>query len=56
MPTFDYKCDHCEHTQEYQERFEVGPDCDKCHRTMKRIWSAPGIHFKGTGWGGNHGG
>jgi putative FmdB family regulatory protein len=56
MPTYEYECKNCSYKKEYQIRFEVGPDCEKCFRTMTRIWTAPGIHFKGTGWGGNHGG
>ena len=27
-------------------------ECPKCMTIMNRIYSAPGIVFKGTGWGG----
>jgi putative FmdB family regulatory protein len=56
MPTYEYECKDCNHRQEYQIRFEVGPDCEKCFRTMTRVWTAPGIQFKGTGWGGSYSG
>ena len=26
-------------------------DCPKCHTLMTRIYSAPGLVFKGKGWG-----
>ena len=29
-------------------------DCNVCGTTLNRIFNAPGIHFKGGGWGGNH--
>lgn len=56
MPTFEYECKECNYKQEYQIRFEVGPDCEKCFRTMTRVWTANPVHFKGGGWGGNHNG
>ena len=29
-------------------------DCPVCGSTLRRIFNAPGIQFKGGGWGGNH--
>ena len=50
MPTYEYRCEECKAYQETQTLYEVGPDCPVCFRTMKRVWSAPGIQFKGSGW------
>jgi putative FmdB family regulatory protein len=53
MPTYDYVCGHCGH------RFEVihgvhaeGPvTCPSCGGgPVRKAFSAPTIHFKGTGW------
>lgn len=29
-------------------------DCPVCGSTLRRVYNAPGIQFKGGGWGGNH--
>lgn len=29
-------------------------DCPECGTTLRRVYNAPGIQFKGDGWGGNH--
>jgi putative FmdB family regulatory protein len=53
MPTYDYVCHHCGH------RFEVvhgvhdlGPTtCPACHEgPVRKAFSPPSIHFKGSGW------
>ncbi|MFL5679791.1 MAG: FmdB family zinc ribbon protein [Chloroflexota bacterium] len=53
MPTYDYVCSTC------GRRFEVihgvndaGPErCPNCGATtIRKAFSAPSIHFKGTGW------
>jgi putative FmdB family regulatory protein len=31
------------------------PNCDNCTIIMDRVYQATPIHFKGTGWGGEHG-
>ena len=51
---YDYKCTKCnsELTIERSIHEEVRPPtCFDCHSSMDRVWSAPSISFKGTGWG-----
>jgi putative FmdB family regulatory protein len=54
MPKYDFKCNECgsvvEHTLAYGENY--GVVCNQCGGTMQKIFSAPSIHFKGGGWGG----
>jgi putative FmdB family regulatory protein len=51
MPTYEYECKKC------HIRYEVEQPMDKvttplcCSEPMRQIYSAPGISFKGTGWG-----
>lgn len=54
MPTYEYICE-CG----YQESIMRGYDeaekeykCPDCGINMTRLWTAPSIHFKGGGWGG----
>ena len=50
MPTYEYRCDECKSFVEVTERYEFGPECVQCGRNMSRVWSAPGIQFKGSGF------
>ena len=58
MPTYDYRCDTCEHTFELFQSFAEDPlaTCTKevCNGpgngTVRKIFSAPGISFKGSGF------
>lgn len=50
MPRYEFRCEECLAYQETQIHFEVGPECPVCYRTMKRVWSAPNIQFKGSGF------
>ena len=54
MPTYDYKCETCGKTFEVFQSFREDPltECpDKsCTGTVKKIFSAPGISFKGSGF------
>lgn len=55
MPTYDYKCTVCSSVKPVTASFDEevqAPKCDTCLMSMARDWSAPGIIFKGTGWGG----
>ena len=55
MPTYDYKCTVCSSIKPVTASFDEevqAPKCDTCLTSMARDWSAPGIIFKGTGWGG----
>ncbi|MBD29999.1 MAG: FmdB family transcriptional regulator [Acidimicrobiaceae bacterium] len=58
MPTYDYKCDTCEHTFELFQSFSEDP-LSKCTKevcngpgngSVRKIFSAPGISFKGSGF------
>lgn len=53
MPTYDYKCWDCDTTTELVlsiQHTEV-PECKTCGAEMTKLFSAPPVHFKGTGWG-----
>lgn len=53
MPTYEYKCNGCEHVFEimrsYRER-ETEITCPKCTMNSTRVYSAPAVQFKGTGF------
>ena len=48
MPLYDFKCDYCTEVIEINE--PVPPSCGTCGNLMVRIWSAPAIQFKGSGF------
>jgi putative FmdB family regulatory protein len=52
MPLYEYKCDICGATFEVIQRFSDPPveTCRACGGPVKKVLSAPAIHFKGTGW------
>ena len=54
MPTYDYKCDTCEEVFEVFQSFNDDPltGCPEeiCEGLVKKIFSAPGISFKGSGF------
>lgn len=52
MPLYDYKCSQCEHIFEVQQRITEEPleYCPKCKGPIKRLISAAGIIFKGSGF------
>jgi putative FmdB family regulatory protein len=52
MPLYEYECTACSHRFEVIQRFsaEPIPVCPKCQGEVRRLLSAPAIHFKGTGW------
>ena len=52
MPLYEYECQTCHHQFEVQQKFS-DPLIDKCIRCgngVRKLISAPGIMFKGTGW------
>jgi putative FmdB family regulatory protein len=55
MPvTYEYRCG-CEHRTTLRVEVDQRDDkrtCDTCSKPMQRIYSVPGISFKGEGWGG----
>jgi putative FmdB family regulatory protein len=54
MPTYQYKCETCKQTVSQvvavsEER--KTPECLDCKKEMIRVFSAPSLTFKGSGWG-----
>ena len=56
MPRFDFKCVTCDTVVELIITDNPFPTCEKCGLTLAKVFTPPSIHFKGGGWGGNHGG
>ena len=54
MPTYDYRCDACENVFEVFQSFSEDPlskcPIENCGGAVKKIFSAPGISFKGSGF------
>jgi len=54
VPTYDYRCETCENTFEIFQSFSEDPltSCpsEHCEGSVKKIFSAPGISFKGSGF------
>ena len=54
MPTYDYKCETCGKTFEVFQSFHEDPIAacpeEECLGPVKKIFSAPGISFKGSGF------
>ena len=52
MPRYDFECEECNLIVELVLAVDSQvPKCAKCGGTLKRLWSAPAVHFKGNGWG-----
>ena len=54
MPRYDYSCIECDMTIEMNHGMQESPlvPCHKCGYDMTKVYSVPGIQFKGGGWGG----
>ncbi len=52
MPIYEYQCESCEHIFEVQQKFSdpLVEACVKCGKSVRKLISAPGLMFKGTGW------
>lgn len=52
MPTYEYKCDKCGHIFEIIQKITEEPlkFCPECKGHIKRLISAAGIVFKGSGF------
>ena len=52
MPTYDYVCVNCGHRLEVLHGVNApGPTtCPDCGGRLRRSFSPPTIHFKGSGW------
>ncbi|CAI8319561.1 MAG: Uncharacterised protein [Acidimicrobiales bacterium AG-410-I20] len=54
MPTYQYRCQTCNHEFEEKQSFADDPltDCqiNKCEGNVKKVFSGVGISFKGEGF------
>lgn len=52
MPIYEYRCDQCDHTFEVIQKVSDEPirKCVVCGGIVRKVLSAPGLIFKGTGW------
>lgn len=52
MPTYDYRCRDCGHSLEVQQSIHDDPltECPSCGGVLKKVFSAVGISFKGSGF------
>ncbi len=52
MPLYEYECETCHHQFEVRQKFSDPPidTCIRCGSGVRKLISAPGIMFKGTGW------
>ncbi len=52
MPIYEYRCDSCETTVEKRQRFSdpLLTECEICGGPLRKLMSAPGLQFKGSGW------
>lgn len=62
MPLYEYRCTSCmEHTEVLQHLGDAPPsECPHCGGALVKVFTAPSLRFKGTGWyvndyGTNHG-
>jgi putative FmdB family regulatory protein len=52
MPTYEYACKGCGEHLEVVQSFRDDPltDCPNCHGELRKVFSAAGLIFKGSGW------
>lgn len=52
MPLYEYKCETCHEKTEILQRVSDPPlaHCPHCGGPMRKLISAPGIQFKGSGF------
>jgi len=50
MPLYDYKCEKCLISTEYERGFGENREPVCCGESMTRVWSSPGIIFNGNGF------
>ncbi len=52
MPRYDYSCASCGARYERREGFDAPQEhpCEQCGQTARRVFVAPPILFKGSGW------
>lgn len=52
MPLYEYLCEVCGRRSELLQRFDDAPlaACPHCGGAVKKQFSAPAFHLKGSGW------
>jgi putative FmdB family regulatory protein len=52
VPIYEYECTGCRNRFEVIQKFSDPPkrSCPQCRSRARRLISAPGIQFKGSGW------
>lgn len=52
MPTYDYRCKDCGHEFEIHQAFsdDALTECPECKGSLRKVFSAVGISFKGSGF------
>lgn len=52
MPTYAYRGTVCDHQFDYVQKFADQPltECIECGGPVRRVYSAVGVVFKGSGW------
>src|SRR5262245_28435629 len=52
MPLYEYECQTCGRRTEVLQRMDEAPlvACPECGGPVKKLISAPGFQFKGSGW------
>ena len=52
MPLYEYECTECGHRTELLQRHGDPPleRCPQCGGAVHKLFSAPAVQFKGTGW------
>ena len=53
MALYDYKCQKCATTIAISHPITEEPKiiCADCHQQRVRVFTAPAVSFRGTGWG-----
>jgi putative FmdB family regulatory protein len=52
MPTYQYRCQQCSNELEVVQKFtdDALTECPACHGTLRKVYGAVGVVFKGTGF------
>ncbi len=52
MPLYEYQCTECGHRTEQIQRLSDPPlaSCPECGGRVRKLFSAPAVQFKGSGW------
>ena len=52
LPKYQYRCQQCQTELEVQQKFtdDALTECPECHGTLRKVYSAVGVVFKGSGF------